>query len=387
MNNIDNGRSHGVLKFIVTTFCGAVAWFIGLVLYVALFELVPRCVLIGVVFTVLYLFVSIFTFAFNRNVENMTVRALLILIASAAVFCLSVLLQWLYGLNPRQDFGPVSGDGDDATAYIFAVDDSSSTLRTDPSNERYRAIQAILEGKNADFPYMVYSFATNVAVLRDMAPISSGSPVLSGGQTGATGMGAAITRIMDDFEANIWKGGNRPGIVILTDGVATDIDGIGSVKDVLKKYVEAGISISVVSFGNDNNIIASQIAGTTGGNFVDVSDASMLFNAIQEVTMPAGNNSLMRRDLLFSQNYGRIDSLYVGIRIVFIAILGTVIGTFAPISYGFMDSVELAMPVSLVKAVAGAVLMEYGTEFAGFSEYALWFILWLILAGTLIRDS
>lgn len=365
----------------ITIIAGIVSWLIGQVFYAAFIDIMPRPVLIGCLFLMLGFILSAVVFAysnaagiFEENVltGNQSIGSAIGLIAGglALVFGTGVLFQWIYGLD-------ITGKNPAPTSYIFVIDDSGSMEDSDPANERFAAIATVLDGMDEDFPYIVYGFANEVEVIKSMAPISEGIPNMSGYSSGGTAMKAALVRVIDDYESGAWDGGKSPKVILLTDGYAGDIDSFRSISNVLERYTEANISISTVGLGEVDYALMEDISETTGGVFIDVSNASELSGA-----MGSAARQHTDRDLVSVRHTGSSNILYGVLRVVFLTLLGSFIGLIAAAAYGNPDSTSFTVIMSIIQSFIGGLLMEIGTD-VGISDKFMWLLLWLLIASTL----
>ena len=71
------------------------------------------------------------------------------------------------------------------------------------------------------------------------------------------------------------------------------------------------------------------------------------------------------------------------LRIIFISILGVIIGFATAVAYGVQESSTLIVVSSAIKSVVGAILMEVCTDVMGFSDKIIWLVLWILISLTL----
>lgn len=365
----------------VTALTGLGAWFVCRWIDIALVETAPRPLVIGLMFFTLYLPLAVAVFLTSRLSgtfsENILMSGggpgstvLILSLAAALVFGLAALLQWVYQKDFLQE---VTGP----SAYIFVIDDSSSMAGSDPRQERYSAIPSVLENMGEDFPYMIYSFADDVSLVREMAPASTATPSLHGEDNGTTSIRAALRQVLADYSNGVWSGGRDPKVLLLTDGYATDIDAAHPVDDILEQYAAAQISVSTVGLGAVDEPLMRQIAETTGGVFIDIAEASEIADAMRTAVTQDTT-----RDLLSTRRTANLNILYGLLRILFVAILGTGIGCLMAVAYGFRESAPLTTVSSGMKALFGGTLLEIGTDL-GLSDTILGLVLWVLLAVTL----
>lgn len=374
--------SLNALLLVITIIVGIVAWAVGTILYSAGVDIIAMPLLIGIIFVILYLLlaVTIFVYSmstglFEENIltgsSDLVSSVFSIMIIGVLVFGLAILFQWIYGMDfIKEDQQP--------TAYIFVIDDSGSMNENDPLQLRYGALKSVLNNVDSNFPYMVYGFSHDVKIISDMKPVADGIPQITGESFGGTSIRTALNKVVQDRLDGVWDGGVSPKVILLTDGYATDISLFNSINSVLKTYVKNKISISTVGLGDVDTNLMNKIAKTTGGVFIDVSDASDLGDA-----MTSAATQHTSRDLLSTRYTTNLNFLYALLRIIFISILGIAIGFAAAIAYGSQESSTLIFVSSAIKSIVGAILMEIGTDVIGISDKLVWFVLWILISVTI----
>lgn len=376
------GISLNAILLFITVIVGIVAWVIGINIYSFEANIIAMPLLIGIIFLILYLFLIVTIFAysistgiFEENIitgsSQLSSSGFLIIIIGVLVFGLSILFQWIYGMN-------YTNEVQQPTAFIFVIDDSGSMAENDPQQLRYNAISSVLENVDPDFPYMIYGFSNDVEIISGMIPASNGIPRITGDSTGGTSIRAALDKVIQDKISGVWDGGTSPKVILLTDGYATDIGLFKSIHGVLKTYVKNRISISTVGLGDVDESLMNKIAKMTGGVYIDVSDASGLAEA-----MSSAATQYTSRDLLSTRYTTNLNLLYAVLRIIFISILGVIIGFATAVAYGVQESSTLIVVSSAIKSVVGAILMEVCTDVMGFSDKIIWLVLWILISLTL----
>ena len=224
---------------------------------------------------------------------------------------------------------------------------------------------------------MVYSFSDNTQILRDMKPISEGGVEITLGEGGGTSIKGALKQVMEDYENKVWTDDKAPRVILLTDGYATDIGLFSPIGGVLKKYARSNISVSTVGLGNVDEGLMQKIADGTNGVFLQVEDASLLKGAMEE----AGKAFSDSRDLLSLRKVQDMDWLYGIMRVVFLTILGTLIGFLMIFAATKEDCWAMILISSAIKSFVGALLVELLVQILGLSYVVTWFILWILLAA------
>lgn len=375
------------MKLLLSSLIAAVvSWLIGWILYESLMEKISMPILIGIEFLLFYIVLTVTIAIVNsisRNQEDdilfldSRVKIVgMLMIGGIVILGLSILFQFLYELNSEIE-------SEHPSSYIFVIDDSGSMESNDPSALRYAAIEEVLDGMPEEFPYMIYQFSHGVNVLRDMAPISEGMeefPVYNGGDTRIRNV---LKQIYADYESGVWSDSVAPRVILLTDGYATDIGLFRSCVGILKKFSKAHITISTVGLGNVDENLMKKIANITNGVFVDVSDTSLIRDAMAE----AARHYSSDKDLLSYRSTKELNWLYTILRVLFLSILGTLIGIMMIFASTKEDDTLLIVVSSAIKAILGALLMEVGIQVLGISWQFIWLFDWLLISALITEKE
>ncbi len=365
-----------------TALAGAAAWIAGSAAYPHLTGAMPRPVLMALLFTLLFALTAAAIMAVGRAMGtfegNLVTRrcsrpgTVGVLVAGGiALALLAALFEWVYELG-------VEAERHDPTSYVFVVDDSASMEGNDPGQSRFAAISTVLAEADGSFPFMVYRFSNEPHVLRDMAPASEGIPSMEGAHDGGTALKAALNRVLDDHDAGRWDGGAHPKVVLLSDGVPTDLPAFDTLSAEMRRFVQAGIGVSTVGLGEADDALMQRIARATGGVYVKSPDAAGLTQAMAAAAVLGAD-----RDLLSARCNASPDALYAAMRVVFLFLLGALLGVLCAIAYGSHDAAPLILAASAVQALLGAVGMEVGVQALALPAELLWLALWVLLALTI----
>ena len=291
-------------------------------------------------------------------------------------FAASLGLEWVYECDLYEKSA-------EPTSYGFVLDESGSMATSDTDGKRYEAIREIISEKESSFPYMIYTFADEVKLVREMKPISEGHEDFPPVSDGGTSIGGAVARLRSDYESGVWKDQNHPKVIFLTDGYATDLPwgifGFSEKRTLnghLKNLGEAGVEISTVGLGSADEGLLRHIAETTGGTFISIEDASQLTESMKQAAL-----SQSGRTLLSERRARRGDWIYALMRIAFLFIIGALSGASMMIAYSSDVSTPLIIVLSIGEALLGGLLMEFGLK-AGISQPILWCILWVLISLT-----
>lgn len=374
--------------FLISAVAGGILWFFCNYLYstyrlkIAGFLMFPA--LCTFLFTVLFLIIwisSVVTGSFDKKNHLYTsIWGMLkyFSLSIVIIFFLSMLLEYLYELNPNQKIT-------EPTSYIFVIDESASMSSNDPNGLRYNAISEIMNSPENTLPYMVYAFSSESRILRDMGYLTSNEEEIPINCDGATSIRETTLRILQDYKDKKWSGGKNPKIIFLTDGFATDLDNgflwfkgnVPEFNTALEEYSKLGISISTVGLGSVDKQLMRKMAETTGGTFISINQAEDLADA-----MNTAATSYSERNLLSIRYMKHLNMLFGCLRVLFLSLIGLTIGGLLAFAYMDNASIPLILISSAISSVLGSILFELGIQ-TGVYQSILWFLLWILYASTL----
>lgn len=372
---------------LMSVFAGVLSWFGCHYIYTTYSDKLSESVMIGslcaVLFAAVFLTVllgSMIAGSFNKESElfvDFGHMAAYFICSLIGIFVLAMGLEFIYECNPNiKSIEP--------TSYIFVIDESGSMSGNDPGGLRYEAIPEIMKAAEEGFPYMVYTFSDDTQIIRDMAPLDAEYEPIPVNSDGGTAICGTILRILQDYKNGVWDGGSNPKVVFLTDGSATDLSNVflwfrGNMPEfnaALEEYYNLGINISTVGLGSVDREIMTKMAETTGGVFVNIQNASDLASA-----MKTAASSYSDRNLLSIRYMKRWDTLYGFLRILFLTIIGTVIGSLMLLAYMEDSSIPIIIVSSIICSLIGSVLFEIGLKI-GVYQSLLWIVLWALFSLT-----
>lgn len=364
-----------------TAITGGLYFVVGEWMYKTFLNQVNTPLLIGLYYLGLSLFVIVgtsLTGAFMYHAVNgyrdIVFRCILLCAAILAAGCL---FEFLYEAVWRE--GPVQPD-----SYVFLMDNSGSMKDNDPENKRYDAIQSVLKKKESGFPFAVYIFADRSSLLRPMGPISQGLDFSAEKPDGGTGIRTVLSALYDEMDTggiDLKKNGK---VLLFTDGHATDMGLFGKwgLGKVLKKYSQAGVSISTVGLGNTDRNLMNLIAKKTGGVYISVDDADMLEGAVQTAM-----DSRSGRNLLDYRNYVRFDFLYTLIRFAAVLVIGLLLAAMKTyICEPFLDTRPVLL-TSVTGSLLAASCVEFGMNRLGLAPWLMRLFMCVLLAEAALTEG
>ena len=337
---------------IILSLVFSIAWiFIGGLLYNLLVGILWTPLLIALYMTglALTLFLAIIVSnALGNNAKPRSSGYTRTLITIGAIFLCTMLFEFLYELNP------IVLQPTEPTSYIFLIDDSGSMEQNDPHFIRNDAIYDVLQDRDYDFPYAVYSFESDCRQISPMAKagtaVQKNYGFVSNGLTDILG---AIRYVLKDIDNGVLDGGASPRIILLSDGASDQYGYNGVMSDCIKRNV----SISTVGIGSADSEFLQRIAEDTRGTFVWVNDISQLTNAM---TTAANTFFSYSRNLLDYRPFVNYDALFAVLRIVFMLILAAGFVLIKVFMFSTFDSKNIALISFIALAAIGALGLEIG---------------------------
>lgn len=265
-----------------------------------------------------------------------------------------------------------------ADTYVFLIDDSASMMGSDSRNMRYKVVETMLADKSAKTQFTVYAFSDTAKLCVPMQTVGDGFRDFADPDYALTNMKAGLEKVIQDCENGIWSGSGETTVILITDGAPTDFSDINDIRPLLDRYVNRGIRIGIVGVIGADNQLMNAIAAYTGGGFTAIDDASLMDDAVNQVSGFMGRT----RDLLSQRDTVDMDWLYAVIRVVTIALAGMVMAVVAAFCYGNNTAFHFIVWVNTVKAILAGILME-----VAFLAPALSIVLQLlswVLLGTVI---
>lgn len=386
MNNTVKPRFNKIVA-LLSVITGVLTWFSCRYIYITYHDVISGPIMIGILCVSLFATVfmtvwigSMVSGSFDKESNLYDDPGSMIryfLCGMVGVFLLSMALEFIYEFNPKlKAIKP--------TSYIFVIDESGSMSGNDSTGLRYEAIPEIMEAEEDGFPYMVYTFSDDTQIVRDMGPLEAEYEPIPVNSNGGTAIYGTLLQILEDYKDGIWDGGTSPKVIFLTDGVATDLSNgflwfkgnMPEFNAALEEYNNLGINISTVGLGFVDREIMTKMAETTGGVFVNIRNASDLASAMKTAAI-----SYSDRDLLSIRYMQHLDGLYAVLRILFLTIIGAVIGGLMLFAYMEEGSIPMIIVSSIVCSLIGSILFEVGLKI-GIFRTLLWIVLWFLFSLT-----
>lgn len=358
----------------------------------------PRPVVIGLIFLILYLTLvggtMILSFLMNQFERDLIFKkgavsaGIVVAVGAILMFGMAALFQWIYQMDaPSIKAATKTGP----ETYVFIIDNSLSMQGNDPAKQAVDAVYDVMQNAASGSQFMVYKFdnAGETRVIRNMGPYQDSSEKDSVrnalDQYGGTALKDALVTVLSDYQRGNWSTSGPVGVILLTDGDASDIPDFGKIRGLMNDYVREGIPISTVGLGKFDKSLLSQIANATNGKFVSVSNAAELSGGFASVKV-TGTDTGITDDLLHMRFRSGKGLLYGSLRVVFLTILGVFLALMVLEAYGLRHTFGFSFfVVSIPKALIGALLLELKTGLITLIIY--WILISLTIVKMRVRDN
>jgi len=314
-------------------------------------------------------------------------------IALAVLFVLAGGFEFLYEV----DYSSVS---ENASSYVFLIDDSGSMNYEDTGNDReyarITAIEDIMSDKASDIEFCVYKFQTEAQLVREMAPYKEnesirnikikdeyGNEILAfDSSDGGTDIIGSLTTVIDDITSGRINAGKSPRILLLSDG-----EDYGDIDSITKLCNDNNIIVSSIGFCVDSQLL-KEISSRTGGTYQEINDASLLSSGMESAFMLDNSRNLLSERVVFDNN-----GLYLVLRIVFLILLGALFSWIKQKCYcsAYDHSYEdIVFWVSFALCSIAAILLEVLLQYTHVDPWivrCIFCLLWTTTPGFFVKET
>ena len=204
--------------------------------------------------------------------------------------CIAAIVQFLYSLDIQTQ------SYEKAENYCFLIDNSSSTVQTDPDRERFQAILNILGtlDENNEVTIIVFDQEAVVVVEKQVVNQNLITTVRDKLQMfnpdGGTDIERALVKTLDSYIGTKQK----TAAILLSDGESSI-----QCKKVIRLFKEQNIRIDAVAFSNmgfEGTRNLKKLANGTGGTFYSVENINQVQGALEKVMTTKNTRFLLGVD-------------------------------------------------------------------------------------------
>lgn len=359
---------------------GILAFFVCENIYRLFNDTLPRPCVTLIYFTVMFFIIALLLFVLQSMIfskSQFILNKKQLFISALGIMLGSIMFEFIYDLD-------INSQNDRVSSYIFIIDNSGSMSETDPDGMRYRAIEKLLEDKSDKFEYAIYSFANEVTLLRPMTPKSE-SMDININNSGQTFMGNALSNISDEIKSKKIKVGKKCVVILLSDGLAMDIDSYEQIDLLVAPFVEQKIIINTIGLQLDKNALElmNAIATKTGGTCIAAENISELEYAM----LQAGQTNSSERNLLNYREGTNWNWLYSILRIIFVILLGIDIAMMKTVLCEKFIDTNSVIKGSIICSVIAGLFLEIAINVWGMNEGIVRLIMCILLSLTILKKD
>lgn len=241
--------------------------------------------------------------------------------------------------------------------YVFMIDDSSSMKENDPGAMRYQVIERLLKDQRPDTQYTVYTFSSDVKLIVPMQTVEDGFPTYPEPDYRLTNMKSCMERVLDDYEKGVWSAEGAIKVILITDGVPSDMDVSVLPYSVLDRFRNHGIAFNSVGVRYADDELMTRMTSYTGGTHVRIDNAEDMIVAVGNAT-DSIKVERVARTLLTKRDEEPLDWLYALIRILAFALFSVILAATAVVCYGNASASSFLVMANVIKGVVAGVLQE-----------------------------
>ncbi|WP_234124431.1 vWA domain-containing protein [Clostridium hydrogenum] len=265
------------------------------------------------------------------------------------------LFQFLYELSFKKSSKVIND-------VVLLIDTSGSMSKTDPNNERFDAVNDLLNSMNSTNRVSVYTFDDHTTKIKVMSYVDNSvkDDITNELQkyknpSGNTNMREALDSAYDEINKSEGKGRNAMVIMLSDGGDNYDLD--KKFDKTMEPYNYAGIPVYTIGMSDgDNFYMLKKIAQASGGDYYNVKDVKNIKNTFVKIYRDRQGRLLNDKR---NGIYG--DSTFYGcLRVIFITLISILIS--AAVSF-VLDNKYLLKGFIIGGAIGGIIaglILEIG---------------------------
>lgn len=354
------------LMVLMSAIGGIVSFVIGEILIINFKYSMPHSVLMGLYFGILSLLVGLMCLLsevihpringqnWKRDYVGLSFK-FLIPCTLVVAFLAGTVFQFLYEFS-------LSKTNKIINDVVVLIDTSGSMSRTDPDNERFDALNHLLNSMNSSNRVSVYKFDDKAQKIEGMSSVTSGVEdeimnKLDGYRypSGNTNMGAALNSAYKEIEASKEIGRNAMVIMLSDGGDNYNLD--NKFDKVIKPYNDEGIPVYTVGMSDgDNFYMLKKIARSSGGDYYNVKDVKDIKNTFVKIYRD-------RQERLLNDKRNGIyegSLFYAFLRVLFITILAALISSAVSFVLDNKYLLKGFLIGGIISGIAAGLVLEIG---------------------------
>lgn len=354
-------RRFSLLTVIFSLLGGVVSFLLGEVLLANLEGSLPAYVIMGIYFGLAALIIGSFILMAQYIMPNLvgqrwkqkyfkTSLAFLVPSTLLMVGLCSGILQGLYGFEMSKSTG--------VKDIIFAIDTSGSMNDTDPSGERFDAVNQMIDNLDNKMQIAMITFNDEPSLVFDFMPLGNNEQREKVKQAISNipleGQGTTEVRAATEYAYELLQDrsdtNRKASLIFVSDGNPTDNSG-SNIPSLVENYVNSNISIYTVGMmysAEESEAYLEEMASLTNGQHVSTSDTSMIKGAYDKIRCYQGDRNLL------DVRYGESETkwTYAVGRVLMISVIGIVLA----IGIGIIFDNRFLVKGMIVGAIIGSLI-------------------------------
>lgn len=376
-SDTSNGGQNGnggfdYVSLIISLIGGVVCFIIGNIAYTNLmFSGLWRPLVVGIFFlivaAVLFLVAKLCALigGYSKASGKDNLKAL---IMAVAIFAAGTLFELIYEQELTISRTEQAAPGN-FSSYVFLMDTTASMGGNDPGSESERAIAEVMKNEEG-IKYCVYTFEEDAHLYHGMMDANQAADqIYSFTYSGGTDIIKSLNTVFDDIAKGTIAAGNRPLIILATDG-----EDNGDLNRVLSKADNVNATICVIGFGDADESFVKSLAEGSGGAFKMIDDASRLTSSLQGVVDDAKKEIVattagFQRDLLNTRIRAGLDWVLAIERLLFLILLGLMFLLLKSFQIRSGGTSSKTLIPNIVVIAIGALGIELGMNMLGLPAF------------------
>lgn len=377
-NSVDKKGEYDLASLLISVVAGVLCFFVGNSVYVRLmFGNMWRPLVIGLFFLIVTVFLLVAARlcaavgGYSRASMKDNLKALAIVVV---IFLSVILFEFVYERDltifKREENAPAA----EVSSYVFLIDTTVSMQSNDPYHESEAAISEVMSNER-NMDYCVYTFSDDAELYHGMKAASRVKRQSYSFEYDGlcTDILQSLDTVLDDIAVGKIAAGNRPLILIVTDGESN-----GNEMDLLlDKADRVNAILCAIGFGGAEETFVESLTARSSGVFRMIDNASNITSSFRDVVSDVKRQEILattagyQRDMLSTRERAGLDWVLAAERILFLAALGfmyLLLKSFQIRSGG--SSLNTLVPNIVVIAI-GAMSIEIGMNLLHFPAWLM----------------
>lgn len=376
-----HGGKHFNLLLLVGGLLGAVVGFVaGEILLLLLTDRMHPIPLVGIYFAQLTFFIFLAVLICEKIDPRLNSRIWtndhwsdslkrLPVMSIVAFFALGCLLQFLYGLSAAKTALQTADD------YILCIDNSGSMSSSDTAKDRFAAVLSFADELGEDQQVAVILFSDQADIIAPLTPVDNGfreslrTAFNELEPDGGTDIQAAL-----ELAAEIPQDTARNTMVILL----SDGESWVNISEITDLYNNRNLVLNTIDCSGNQlwrNRVLLNLSTSTGGMNYQIPEMNQLAGTFTRILSGTQN----ARNLLdYRYGFDRASTLFMVLRILFIALIGVAISLGLAVMLYNTQVIRRLLPCKIITGILAGAVLEYGLYHFGPALLARFLMVFLL---------